>query len=72
LNAASFDASESADLSTLFDVGGIVGGIIAGVLSDVTGMSAVTCAVMLVVAIPMVKQNVITFLENYKTFSLLF
>jgi hypothetical protein len=27
---------------------------------------------MLVVAIPMVKQNVITFLENYKTFSLLF
>jgi OPA family glycerol-3-phosphate transporter-like MFS transporter 1/2 len=66
MNSASFDASESADLSTLFDVGGIVGGIIAGVLSDVT------CAVMLVVAIPMVKQNVITFLENYKTFSLLF
>ncbi|XP_057374542.1 glucose-6-phosphate exchanger SLC37A2-like [Daphnia carinata] len=54
INAStSFDASESADLSTLFDVGGIVGGIIAGVLSDVTGMSAVTCAIMLVVAIPM-------------------
>jgi OPA family glycerol-3-phosphate transporter-like MFS transporter 1/2 len=35
MNSASFDASESADLSTLFDVGGIVGGIIAGVLSDV-------------------------------------
>lgn len=73
MNSASFDASESADLSTLFDVGGIVGGIIAGVLSDVTGMSAVTCAVMLVVAIPMVKQNVITFLENYfKRFNFFF
>ena len=51
---ASFTATQSADLSTLFDVGGIIGGIIAGVLSDYTGMSAVTCAVMLVIAIPMV------------------
>ena len=68
LNVASFDASESADLSTLFDVGGIVGGIIAGVLSDVTGMSAVTCAVMLVVAIPMVIlvhfDSLVAFLNN--------
>ena len=40
-------------MSTLFDVGGIIGGIVAGVLSDATGMSAVTCAIMLVVAIPM-------------------
>ena len=53
---ADFDASESANLSTLFDVGGIMGGIIAGVLSDATGMSAVVCAVMLVIAIPMVTQ----------------
>lgn len=59
MNKASFDASESADLSTLFDVGGIVGGIIAGVLSDVTGMSAVTCAIMLVVAIPMVNSRIL-------------
>jgi len=54
INAStSFTATQSADLSTLFDVGGIIGGIIAGVLSDFTGMSAVTCAVMLVIAIPM-------------------
>lgn len=54
INAStSFDASESADLSTLFDVGGIIGGIVAGVLSDATGMSALTCAIMLIFAIPM-------------------
>lgn len=65
---ASFDASESADLSTLFDVGGIVGGIIAGVLSDATGMSAVTCAVMLIIAIPMVnKRHFILALNSFDT-----
>ena len=45
-----------------------MGGIIAGVLSDVTGMSAVTCAVMLVVAIPMVIHvhfdSLFAFLKN--------
>ncbi|XP_049839872.1 glucose-6-phosphate exchanger SLC37A2 isoform X10 [Schistocerca gregaria] len=46
-------ATLSADVSTLFDVGGIIGGIAAGVISDYTGMSAVTCAGMLVVAIPL-------------------
>jgi len=51
--STSFTATESADLSTLFDVGGIIGGIVAGVLSDYTGMSAVTCSVMLIFAIPM-------------------
>jgi OPA family glycerol-3-phosphate transporter-like MFS transporter 1/2 len=46
------DAKESANLSTFFDFGGIVGGILAGLLSDRTGMSATTCAAMLVTAIP--------------------
>nr|CAD7201873.1 unnamed protein product [Timema douglasi]CAD7414398.1 unnamed protein product [Timema poppensis] len=43
----------SGDLSTLFDVGGIVGGIAAGVVSDYTGMYATTCSVMLAFAAPM-------------------
>jgi OPA family glycerol-3-phosphate transporter-like MFS transporter 1/2 len=46
-------ATESANLSTLFDVGGILGAIIAGVVSDYSGMSATTCAGMLTIAIPM-------------------
>lgn len=50
---ASLGASHSADLSTMFDVGGIVGAIAAGVLSDYTGMSACTCAGMLIFAIPL-------------------
>ena len=44
----------SANLGTLFDVGSIVGGILAGLLSDVTGMSAITCSVMLLIAVPLV------------------
>lgn len=44
----------SADLSTLFDVGGIIGAIAAGVISDYTGMSATTCVGMLAIAAPMV------------------
>lgn len=46
--------SLSADLSTLFDVGGIVGAIVAGTVSDATNMSATTCVVMLVLAVPSV------------------
>ncbi|XP_076061668.1 major facilitator superfamily transporter 16 isoform X1 [Oratosquilla oratoria] len=49
----SFDSQESSTMSIFFDVGGIVGGIIAGILSDLTGMPASTCIVMLVFAIPM-------------------
>lgn len=47
----------SADLSTLFDVGGIVGAIAAGVLSDYSGMSALTCATMLGLAFPAVSTQ---------------
>lgn len=51
---ASMGATLSADLSVLFDVGGIIGAIVAGVISDHTGMSATTCVGMLTLAGPMV------------------
>lgn len=51
---ATYSATLSADLSTLFDVGGIAGAIAAGILSDYSGMSAVTCSGMLFLAVPMV------------------
>jgi len=47
------DADDAAFLSTIFDYGGILGGILAGVMTDKTGMSATTCSVMLVFAIPL-------------------
>ncbi|XP_059895843.1 glucose-6-phosphate exchanger SLC37A1 isoform X1 [Gadus macrocephalus] len=50
--AAHLDAKKAGDLSTLFDVGGIVGGILAGVISDKLGKRATTCAVMLLLAAP--------------------
>ncbi|KAL5289094.1 SLC37A1 family protein [Megaselia abdita] len=46
-------AELSADLSTIFDVGGIVGAITAGVISDYSGMHATTCTIMLFLAAPM-------------------
>ncbi|KFW70342.1 Sugar phosphate exchanger 2, partial [Pygoscelis adeliae] len=53
VNVAHFGAKEAGDLSTLFDVGGILGGIFAGLISDYTGGRATTCCVMLVIAAPM-------------------
>uniref|UniRef100_A0A8C4ZS98 Glucose-6-phosphate exchanger SLC37A2 n=1 Tax=Gadus morhua TaxID=8049 RepID=A0A8C4ZS98_GADMO len=47
------------DMSTLFDVGGILGGIAAGVVSDYSGGRATTCCAMLLLAAPML------FLYNY-------
>lgn len=52
-NSSTMSATQSADLSTLFDVGGIVGAIVAGQISDQTGMSATTCSGMLALAAPM-------------------
>uniref|UniRef100_A0A8C8F7N5 Glucose-6-phosphate exchanger SLC37A2 n=1 Tax=Oncorhynchus tshawytscha TaxID=74940 RepID=A0A8C8F7N5_ONCTS len=52
-NVAHFDPKEAGDMSTLFDVGGIVGGVVAGLVSDQTGGRASTCCVMLIVAAPM-------------------
>ncbi|XP_063219193.1 glucose-6-phosphate exchanger SLC37A2 [Bacillus rossius redtenbacheri] len=54
-SSTSLSASLSADLSTVFDFGGILGGIACGVLSDYTGKSAVVCSVMLIFAVPMVR-----------------
>ncbi|XP_042224983.1 glucose-6-phosphate exchanger SLC37A2-like isoform X2 [Homarus americanus] len=53
LNSTPYTAEQSANLSTFFDVGGIIGGILAGIISDHSGMSATTCSVMLIVAVPM-------------------
>ena len=33
-------------------LGGIAGGIVAGIVTDKTGMSATTCSIMLVFAVP--------------------
>lgn len=52
-NVAHFQAKEAGDMSTLFDVGGILGGIMAGLVSDFTGGRASTCCVMLIAAAPM-------------------
>ncbi|XP_066262098.1 glucose-6-phosphate exchanger SLC37A2 [Euwallacea similis] len=46
-------ATLSADLSTLFDVGGIVGAIVAGIVSDKSEMPATTCVSMLLLSAPM-------------------
>lgn len=51
-SSTTLGVSASADLSTLFDVGGMMGGIAAGVLSDNTGMSATVCTGMLTIAAP--------------------
>lgn len=53
---ATMSPTMSADLSTLFDVGGIIGAIAAGVISDYSGMSATTCVGMLALAAPMVSH----------------
>lgn len=46
------NSEESAYLSVPFDIGGAVGAILAGYLSDRYKKSAITCTVMLVLAIP--------------------
>uniref|UniRef100_A0A4X2M4Y3 Glucose-6-phosphate exchanger SLC37A2 n=1 Tax=Vombatus ursinus TaxID=29139 RepID=A0A4X2M4Y3_VOMUR len=53
VNVAHFGSKEAGDLSTLFDVGGIIGGILAGIISDYTNGRATTCCVMLIVAAPL-------------------
>lgn len=51
-SSTTLGASGSADLSTVFDIGGIIGAITAGMISDYTGMSATTCAMMSFLACP--------------------
>jgi MFS transporter, OPA family, solute carrier family 37 (glycerol-3-phosphate transporter), member 1/2 len=56
----------SAVLSTLFDVGGIFGAIAAGAISDASSMSATTCTVMLIAAVPsVILPNVFFFVTSY-------
>ncbi len=47
---------DAAYLSTIFDVGGMIGGIVAGFITDRTGKPAITCAFLLMTAIPIVKR----------------
>ena len=51
-STAHVDAQESAILSTIFDLGGIIGGTMAGIVSDTTHRPATTCLVMLILAVP--------------------
>ncbi|TPP59965.1 Glycerol-3-phosphate transporter [Fasciola gigantica] len=51
-DAGGFDPSAAADLSAIFDLGGIIGGILAGFLADQSLASATVCVVMLIAAIP--------------------
>lgn len=60
----------SADLSTLFDVGGIIGAIAAGVISDYTGMSATTCVGLLALCAPMVRHSILYIVIIFATFYL--
>uniref|UniRef100_A0A8C1Y8I1 Glucose-6-phosphate exchanger SLC37A2 n=1 Tax=Cyprinus carpio TaxID=7962 RepID=A0A8C1Y8I1_CYPCA len=60
-NVAHFDPKKAGDLSTLFDVGGIVGGILAGLISDYSGGRATTCCAMLIIAAPMVNKQSLFF-----------
>ncbi|XKL65384.1 hypothetical protein PGB90_008804 [Kerria lacca] len=52
-SSTTFSPEFSAEISTLFDIGGIAGGIIAGAVSDYTGMQAFTCGAMLLYSVPM-------------------
>ncbi|XP_066476885.1 glucose-6-phosphate exchanger SLC37A1 [Tiliqua scincoides] len=51
-NVEHLDAKKAGDLSTLFDVGGIIGGILAGIISDRLKKRASTCGIMLLIAAP--------------------
>merc|ERR1712038_903421 len=46
------DGEQAANLANFFDYGGILGGISAGILTDKTKKPAITCAIMLTMAIP--------------------
>uniref|UniRef100_A0A182NJ74 Sugar phosphate exchanger 3 n=1 Tax=Anopheles dirus TaxID=7168 RepID=A0A182NJ74_9DIPT len=52
-HSTSMGAKLSADVSTVFDIGGIIGAIAAGMLSDASAMPATTCTGMLAIAAPL-------------------
>ncbi|KAM8977791.1 glucose-6-phosphate exchanger SLC37A1 [Pelodytes ibericus] len=51
-NVGHMDVRQAGELSTLFDVGGIIGGILAGLISDKSHKRAFTCGLMLLFAAP--------------------
>lgn len=61
---ATMGATESSDLTVLFDIGGIVGGITAGVLSDHSDMPATICSGMLILAAPFVSKHIDEYQKN--------
>ena len=61
-----YGPEKSADLATVFDVGGILGSIAAGAISDVTRGPGTTCAVMLTLAAPAVSLCGNLFLDDFK------
>ncbi|KAL3314400.1 hypothetical protein Ciccas_006983 [Cichlidogyrus casuarinus] len=68
-STGNFDPSQAANLSTVFDIGGILGGIMAGALSDrLCSASAITCTGMLFLGIPLVSGHMFLFLHLYQLF----
>ncbi|KAG5677445.1 hypothetical protein PVAND_007203 [Polypedilum vanderplanki] len=52
-NTTPLSPEASAQLSMVFDIGGIVGAITAGIISDTTSMPAATCVSMLFISAPL-------------------
>lgn len=52
--AEHFEARLAAEISTIFDIGGILGGMVAGFIADRTDCSALVCAAMALVSMPTV------------------
>ncbi|TPP56966.1 hypothetical protein FGIG_07923 [Fasciola gigantica] len=52
-DAGGFDASSLANLSTVFEVGGVADGILTGHLSDTISSNVAVCSVMLALAVPL-------------------
>merc|ERR1719186_143784 len=52
-STTSVEAEAAAQLSTVFDMGGIVGAIAAGLLADKSGKPATTCSFMLTLTLPL-------------------
>lgn len=48
-----FSSEKSADLSTLFDVGGVVGGFLIGMITDFNKSPGTNCLIMLILGTPM-------------------
>ena len=54
IGGKTISSEKAADLSTLFDVGGVIGGIAAGLISDRGGGTrGLTCVGMLIISIPL-------------------